>query len=149
MKEFRRDVIRGELTLDYFATKLSERWKVTAIDWSREVTDKTAITESDDILKPEVPFGLRFTEEGSIDENPVEATILLLILEQIVKEKRIQEIASELNAQGYVTRSGRGWNASEVFDLLPRVIEAGPSIFRSRAWQARRPPVRESRERLT
>ena len=142
MEQYTRDVIRGELTLEYFAKRFSEGWKVRVIDWSREVSDaaQVSVESSSDLLGAEavVPFGLRLTEEKLLQENPLEATVLLLILEQIVREKRIQEIAAELNTQGYTTRSGRPWSPTDVFNLLPRVIEVGPSLLKSDAWQERR-----------
>jgi len=142
MEQFARDVIRGELTLEYFAKKIGEGWRVRSIDWSREVSDAAQHSSESfsELLSADavVPFGLRLTEEKLLEENPLEATVLLLILEQIVREKRIQEIATELNTQGYTTRSGKQWSPSDVFNLLPRVIEVGPSLLRSGVWQERR-----------
>ena len=142
MEQYARDVIRGELTLEYFARKLSEGWKVRAIDWSREVNDamSDSIPSFSPILDAEasVPFGLHLTENKILQENPLESTVLLLILEQIVREKRIAEIAAELNKGGYTTRNGKPWSPADVFDLLPRVIEVGPSILKSNVWQERR-----------
>jgi hypothetical protein len=62
----------------------------------------------------------------------------MLILEQIVKEKRISEIANQLNLAGYRTREGTPWGPTAVFNLLPRLIEAGPSLLKSAAWRERR-----------
>jgi recombinase len=62
----------------------------------------------------------------------------MLILEQIVKEKRISEIAVQLNHEGHRTREGTLWSPTAVFNLLPRLIEAGPSILKSRQWSERR-----------
>jgi hypothetical protein len=60
------------------------------------------------------------------------------MLEQIVREKRIQEIAAELNRNGYATRAGLPWSPTDVFNLLPRLIEVGPRLLKSAAWQQRR-----------
>lgn len=64
--------------------------------------------------------------------------MLLTILEMIVAEKRVPLIADELNQRGYRTRSGSRWTATQVFDLLPRVIDMGPELLKSAAWQERR-----------
>jgi hypothetical protein len=73
-----------------------------------------------------------------LEPNPLERTVLLLILEKIIREKRVTEIASELNEEGMRTRRGSPWTPSAVFDLFPRLIEAGPSLLKSADWQQRR-----------
>lgn len=141
MKQSIRDFITGELSLEYFAKRYGEGWKVASIEWYRESAEANAPVESASILggQATVPYGFQISEDGVMHENPLEATVLLLILEQIIKEKRIQEIARELNLHGYATREGTAWSASDVFNLLPRLIEAGPSLLKSTAWQNRRP----------
>jgi hypothetical protein len=47
-------------------------------------------------------------------------------------------VADELNRQGFRTRKGEKWTAAAVFDLLPRMIEAGPRIFTKEEWVNRR-----------
>ena len=141
MKQSIRDVITGELTLDYFVRRSAEGWKVASIEWVRESGDYKASAELPDHLTgfPVVPYGLQVADDGvRLEENPLEATVLLLILEQIVREKRIQEIAGQLNLQGYSTRGGKPWSATDVFNLMPRLIEAGPALLKSAAWQQRR-----------
>ena len=132
-----RDLVTGQLTLDYFMRKAAEGWTVAAVEWVRETQD-TAHAEplSTAANGEEAPYGLRVAEDGSqLEQNPLERTVLLLILDKIIREKRITEIARELNAEGLKTRRGMAWSASEVFDLLPRLIEAGPSLLKSPDWQ--------------
>ncbi len=141
MKQSIRDVVTSELTLEYFVRRSAEGWKVASIEWVRESGDYRTSAEPPDLLTgfTTVPYGLQVAEDGlRLEENPLEATVLLLILEQIVREKRIQEIAGQLNLQGYSTRGGKPWSATDVFNLMPRVIEAGPSLLKSAAWQQRR-----------
>lgn len=140
MKQSIRDVVTGELTLEYFVRRSAERWKVASIEWVRESGDYKTSAELPDLLTGfiTVPYGLQVAEGGHLEENPLEAKVLLLILEQIVREKRIQEIAGQLNLQGYSTRGGKPWSATDVFNLMPRLIEAGPSLLKSAAWQQRR-----------
>lgn len=143
MKQSIRDVVTGELSLEYFAKRFGEGWKVSSIEWSRESDGETVTAESTNLLgeRETIPYGLRIAGGGVVQENPLEATVLLLILDQIVREKRIQEIANELNLQGYSTREGLPWGPTDVFNLMPRLIEAGPSLLKSAAWQQRRPSV--------
>jgi hypothetical protein len=141
MKQSIRDAVTGELSLEYFARRFSEGWKIATIDWFREAD--ASLNQPASLLNDQatLPYGLQVAEDGLVNENPLEATVLLLILEQIIKERRIQEIAAELNLQGYATRDGMPWSATDVFNLLPRLIEAGPSLLKSAAWQKRRPTV--------
>lgn len=142
MKETIRDVVTGELTLDYFMKRSAEGWKLASVEWVRESNKTEPAATLPRVLTDwaNLPYGLQVAQDGlHLEENPLETTVLLLILEQIVKEKRIQEIAWQLNIQGYSTRDGRAWNASDVFDMLPRLIEAGPSLLKSAVWQQRRP----------
>ncbi|HWF48785.1 MAG TPA: hypothetical protein VG168_17390 [Bryobacteraceae bacterium] len=149
MKQSIRDVVTGELSLEYFAKRFAEGWKVFSIEWFRESGEAAVPTESASLLdeRETIPYGLRITEDGAVQENPLEATVLLLILDQIVREKRIQEIATELNLQGYSTRDGMPWGPTDVFNLMPRLIEAGPSLLKSVAWQQRRPSVQRIAEK--
>jgi hypothetical protein len=137
VKQSVRDVITGELTLEYFANRLAEGWKIASVEWFRETQEATVEVGSQNVLNTEtaLPYGFRLTDAGILEENALEATVLLLILDQIVKEKRITEIAAQLNAHGFSTRKGMPWSASDVFELLPRLIEAGPSLLNSAAWQ--------------
>ncbi len=137
MQKSIRDVITGELSLQYFVERFRDGWKVASIEWVREAEQADAVTPALNLVNvpATVPYGLQVSNDGVLLENPLEATVLMLILDQIVREKRIQEIAVELNAQGYRTREGTPWSATEVFNLLPRLIEAGPTILKSTAWQ--------------
>ncbi|MGA8025566.1 MAG: recombinase family protein [Bryobacteraceae bacterium] len=138
-----RDLIAGELTLDYFMRKAAEGWRLSAVEWVRDTADGVSETESLQVsVEPqEIPYGLRISEDGShLEQNPLEVTVLMLILEKIVREKRITEIANELNREGFQTRGGRPWSPSTVFDLLPRLIDAGPKLLKSPEWQQLRTP---------
>lgn len=142
MQQRSREFITSPLTLDYFMKKAAEGWRLTAVEWVREVSDSASAAEIAQFpAKPEeIPYGLRITEDGtSLEHNPLERTVLLLILEEIVKEKRITEIAADLNVSGYRTRQGSSWTAPAVFELLPRLIEVGPSLLKSPEWTHRRP----------
>ena len=142
MIERSRDLISGQLTLDYFMQRAAGGWKLAAVEWIREVED-TKVMDTEPLQVPpkpaELPYGLQIAEDGlHIEENPLETAVLLLILEQIVKEQRITQIAQTLNAAGKRTRNGAPWSAPAVFDLLPRLIEAGPALLKSTDWQERR-----------
>ena len=139
MRQSIRDVVTGEISLEYFVRRFSEGWKLASIEWFRDAAGATTPADATLLTQSEaIPYGLRISGGGVLEENPLETTVLLLILEQIIHEKRIQEIAAELNLKGYATRNGRPWGPTDVFNLLPRLIEAGPGLLKSAAWQQRR-----------
>jgi hypothetical protein len=87
----------------------------------------------------EVPFGLRIAPDGQrLEENPAEREILLHLMELIVEEGSYAHIADEINRRGFRTRGGAKWTPISVFEMLPRLVEVGPQLFRSAEWQKRR-----------
>jgi len=140
MAQRNRDIVTGQLTLDYFIQKAAEGWKLAAIEWVREEGDEIpASSPMVHLAGDEVPYGLRISADGLyLESNPVERTVLLLLLDRIVHEKRITEIARELNDEGYRTRRDSQWTAAAVFELLPRLIEAGPGLLKSTEWRTLR-----------
>jgi hypothetical protein len=132
-----RDLVPGQLTLDYFVRKAAEGWTLAAIEWVREVED-TAHAEPQQVSVniEEIPYGMRLSADGlHLEANPIERTVLMLILDKIVREQRITQIAADLNSDGIRTRRGGQWTPTDVFDLLPRLIEAGPNLLKSADWR--------------
>jgi hypothetical protein len=143
MTQRSRDLVGGPLNLDYFMRRAADGWTLAAIEWVREVAVPDSTTETPSAtrsLEPEeIPYGLRIGEDGlHLEPNPVETTVLLLILEKIVMEKRLTQIAEDLNNRGFRTRRGTRWTPPVIFDLLPRLIEAGPKLLKSADWHERR-----------
>ena len=60
------------------------------------------------------------------------------MMELIVQDNPLSKVAQELNRQGFNTRQGVNWTPVSVFNMLPRLIEAGPLIFSSEEWLARK-----------
>lgn len=135
-----RDLVTGQLTLDYFIRKAAEGWTLAAVEWVREVEDNVQAEPFQvSATGEDIPYGVRLSGDGlHLEPNPLERTVLLLILNKIVQEKRITQIAAELNAEGFRTRNETYWTPSAVFELLPRLIEAGPMLLKSGEWQALR-----------
>ena len=130
-----RDIPTRPLDEGYFSTRLKEGWRLVAVHWEREVEGEaqgpTPWTE-------DVPYGLRVADDCiHLEENPVEKQTLELMLKLISTDKSMSQIAEELNRQGYRTRSGTAWNQTAVFNMLPRLIEAAPQIWRSNSTNAR------------
>ena len=86
----------------------------------------------------EIPYGLMVAADGSsLEENEVEQGVLHSVLAGLVDDRSLGDIAGDLNAAGSATRLGREWRQADIFDLLPRVVEPGASIFRTREWTER------------
>lgn len=138
-----RDLVTGQLTLDYFMQKAAEGWKISAVEWVREADGELEAGAFPEVERrftnEEIPYGFRIAESGmNLEQNPLETAVLMRVLEDIVKEKRLTDIAIDLNVNGYADRNGTSWTPVKVFNLLPRIIETGPLLLRTAEWQARR-----------
>ena len=128
-----REAWQGLLTHDDVRRKAETGWRPVAIVWERDADERPFLREVD------VPYGLKVAAdtihlEACADEHQV----LLLTMELIVQDKPLSQVAAELNQRGFRTRAGFAWNPASVFELLPRLIEAGPRIFTSDEWVERR-----------
>jgi hypothetical protein len=124
------------LTQAYIDRKSGEGWKPVAIVWERQVegtpTEPVNITE-------EPPYGLKIAEDCTqLEQDIQEKEALLAMLEMIIQDKPLSEIAESLNQRGFRTRHNTKWTPGSVFDMLPRLIEVGPRVFKSEEWVVRR-----------
>src|SRR5262245_47399346 len=124
-----REVPSQPIDADYFSTKLKQGWRLVGVQWEREVEGEAAAQAG---WVEEVPYGLRVSDDCvHLEENPVERRTLELMLKLISSDKSMSQIAEELNRQGFRTRPGTVWTQTAVFNMLPRLIEAAPQIWRS------------------
>jgi len=134
-KERMRQVVSGPFGPEDFGQRLAEGWKPVAIEWERE----GEISAADTTPAPEVPFGLQVAGDCShLEENPTEREVLFQIMELTIQDGPFSGIAEELNRRGFRTRRGKRWTPVSVFQMLPRLIEAGPGILNSEEWRQRR-----------
>ena len=130
-----REVPSAPLTQDYVSQKAKEGWKLTAIEWEREVDEPAAQPGP---LTEDAPYGLRVSADCShLEENTAEKQALVLMMDLIVQDAPLSLVAEELNRKGFRTRAGANWTPGSVFDMLPRLIQVGPRIFSSTDWSAR------------
>jgi hypothetical protein len=128
-----RQVISGPVAEADLKQQAEKGWKLVAIEWEREVET------SEEPLPIDVPFGLRVASEThQLEEDPRERETLFQLMELIVEEGSYSRIADELNRRGCRTRQGARWSPVSVFEMLPRLIEVGPHLFRSEEWQKRK-----------
>jgi hypothetical protein len=131
-----REFLPAAPAAEYFQRKIEQGWKLVSIDWEREV-DAASPPAVEPIEEP--PFGLEVADDCThLKENSGEKKALMLMMELIVKDEPISQVAEELNRRGYRNRDGRSWTAGQVFDLLPRLIEAGPRILTNSEYVARK-----------
>jgi hypothetical protein len=131
-----REVLADTLTQAYIDRKSGEGWKPVAIVWERQV--EGAQTEPANITE-EPPYGLKIAEDClQLEQDIQEKEALLVMLEMIIQDKPLSEIADSLNQRGFHTRHNHKWTPGSVFDMLPRLIEVGPRVFKSEEWVVRR-----------
>ena len=129
-----REVPAGPLTADYVSQKAKDGWRLTAVEWERDVEEST----QNGPLAEEVPYGLRVSADCThLEENATEKQALILMMDLIVQDAPLSLVAEELNRKGLRTRAGSNWTPGSVFDMLPRLIQVGPRIFSSTEWTAR------------
>jgi hypothetical protein len=143
MLERERQRVSGWPSGEELARRRAEGWEPVAIDWEREPSRKPTSSRPHEL---EIPYGFRAAADGfhMIDE-PAERRALMIILDSIVDDRPLSQVATELNRAGILDRQDRPWTPTAVFELLPRLIDAGPSIFSSPDWIAQR----EGRENKT
>jgi hypothetical protein len=131
-----REVLTGALTPAYLDQKAREGWEPVVVVWERTV--EGGKPESANITE-QVPYGLKISEDClQLEQDIQEKEALVVMLEMIIQDKPLTEIAESLNQRGFRTRYNNKWTPGAVFDLLPRLIEVGPRVFTSEEWVVRR-----------
>jgi hypothetical protein len=127
-----RDVLSGSPTLEYLNQMGASGWKLVALEWQRETGEDVAETLPE---MEEVPYGLQVADDGRhLMENAAEMRILTGAVNMFVDDFPVSRVAEELNRLGYRNRQGDRWTPAAVFQLVPRMIEAGPKIFAKEDW---------------
>ena len=127
-----RDFLTEAPPEGYFSDKTSEGWRLVAIEWERGATSAEEPTE-------DIPYGLRVASDcRRLEGNPDEINVLLLLMEVIVQDGPLSKAVDVINGRGHGTRDGEKWTPSALFNLLPRLIEAGPRLSKSQEWMERR-----------
>ncbi|HKD44441.1 MAG TPA: recombinase family protein [Candidatus Angelobacter sp.] len=131
-----REVVTGPVDMNQWKQKTDAGWQLVALEWRREIEGEEG---EQTIIMEEVPYGLRVaTDCTRLEEDPDEREVLVQMMEFIVQDRSVSEVASELNRKGLRTRKGALWSPVHVFNMLPRLIEVGPKIFSTDEWEERR-----------
>jgi hypothetical protein len=130
--EREREVLTQPLTLEHIERRSAAGWRVHAIEWERGAS--TAET-----AREEVPFGLRVAGDcRHLEEDPAEVEAMMTVMEGIVQDHPLSQIAADLGRRGFRMRDGRSWSQVSVFNLLPRLIEFSPRFLNREDWVQRR-----------
>ena len=136
----RRTENASTISLEALAERAREGWKLSAIEWTREVeVDGEAEVEIApmDRSRHEAPYGLRVAADcRGLEQDPGEQRVILAIFGMIVQDVGCGEIARTLNERGFRTRQQDLWTPRDVFQLMPRLIEAGQKTFATDHWAA-------------
>jgi hypothetical protein len=133
-----RQSASGQLTWDEIQKLQNEGWRLIALEWERVVpTGESRAGKEHDQEDP--PFGLRIAPDClTLVEDRSETEALQAMMELIIQDGPYSSIAEELNRRGYRTREGSKWTPVSVFEMLPRLIDAGPRILSSEDWHRRK-----------
>lgn len=113
---------------ELIAQRAAQGWRLSAVEWERDIPDGETVLQ-------DPPFGLRVAPDAwHLEDDPQERAVLMAALANVVQDRRPAQIAEDLNRLGYKTRRGTPWTAVSVFELLPRMIEAGSRIFSTNEW---------------
>jgi hypothetical protein len=139
----------GSLDPKYVRERQEAGWKLVGVEWECESPVQTpapsetpgtrSATAARAPVSQNVPYGSSVVPEGSrLEENSEEMQFLFAVMELIIQDISIIKVAEELNRRGFHTRSGNPWGPVAIFNLLPRLVELTPRIFRSEEWVERR-----------
>lgn len=130
-----REEIAAQPAPEYWRRMSEAGWRLAAVEWTRELP---GVEPAPDVSE-EIPYGLQIADDCvHLEVNPAEREALLFMLELIVQDRGLAQVANELNQRGFRTRRGTEWTPAAVFNLLPRMIDVGPRVFSQSDWAARR-----------
>lgn len=131
-----RQPVSGPLDTDELHKLEEQGWKLIAVEWERNVPgEEQAAAQTATLEDP--PFGLRVKDSSTLEQDPSESEVLVAMMDLIIQDGPYSFIAQELNRKGYRTREGSQWTPVSVFQMLPRLIDAGPKIFSTAEWRRR------------
>lgn len=143
------EAVDGTLDAQYVKAREAAGWRLVGVEWERgvgaaqgagvEAGGARVAHQERERNAPVTPLGWRAVPEGSrLEEDPEEMQFLFAVMELMIQDISITKVAEELNRRGFRTRGGNAWGPVAVFNLLPRLVELTPRIFRSEEWVERR-----------
>lgn len=134
-----REIVTGPPNSEYLRQRTDAGWELVAVEWQRPAA---GAEQEPPRSGEDVPYGSRVANDSTrLEENPPEMNALTLILELIVQDRSLSNMAETLNQRGFRTREGSKWTVVSVYNMLPRLIEVSPRIFATEAWIERRKQI--------
>jgi len=139
-KERIREPVSGLARPDYLEERIKAGWRLVGLEWERDAPGpEGSPPPAAEQWVEGIPYGLRVSDDGTrLVGNPFETEVIVLALDMIVEDCPLSRVADRLNQRGCRTRDGEAWTPAALFQLLPRMIQAGPRIFASEEWMTRR-----------
>jgi len=123
-----RDAIAEPFSPEVIRQRSAAGWQMVSIEWRRELPDAEA--PPDRGFNEDIPYGLRISDDCKrLEVDAHENQVLLLMMDLLAQDFSYSSIVSDLNEKGFRTREGKPWSRVAVFNMMPRLIEAGPRLF--------------------
>ena len=142
-----RQPASGQLTWDEIQKFQKEGWNLIALEWERNLPEGE-IKTGEQRAHEDPPFGLRVAiDSPTLVEDRTENEAMVAMMELLIQDGPYSFIAEELNRRGFRTREGLKWSPVSVFEMLPRLIDAGPQILSSENWRRRKQEYQRKMQR--
>src|SRR5690242_21775017 len=87
-----REEVSAPPASDYWKRKTDAGWRLAAVEWIREASAEAGTSET----REEIPYGVKIADDCvHLEAHPVEQEALLLMLELIVQDRTLSEVAAE------------------------------------------------------
>ncbi|HTV04322.1 MAG TPA: recombinase family protein [Acidobacteriaceae bacterium] len=136
-----RDVVSGPFSPDLIQQRTAAGWQLVSVEWRREMPGDAPASGGilGGVFDEDIPYGLRISDDCKrLEVESREHAAMVLMMELLVQDFPLSSVVSDLNEKGFRTREGKAWSRISVFNMLPRLIEIGPTLFPSHEWEERR-----------
>lgn len=136
--EHMREATQGFISLQDLQSRAAAGWKLVALEWERE-SQRAEDEQASDLFVEEIPYGVQVSQDGQrLESNPDEYRVLAQMMELLIQDLPLSQVAIDLNKHGMRTRAGHLWTQISVFEMLPRLTEVSPRIITAKEWEKRR-----------
>src|SRR5580693_4841883 len=95
-----RDVISGPFSPEIIGQRTAAGWQLVSIEWRRELPDSESPTQG--AFAEDIPYGLRISDDCQrLEVDPTENKILLLMMDLLVQDFRIQASSATSMKRGF------------------------------------------------
>lgn len=137
-RERMREATQGSISLQDLQTRSAAGWRLIALEWERE-SDQADEELLGDPLDEEIPYGVQVSQDGRrLESNPDEYRVIAQMMELLIQDLPLSQVAIDMNKRGMRTRAGHLWTQISVFEMLPRLSEVSPKIITAKEWEKRR-----------